>query len=326
MNAESGPDHVGSGIDDLLDRLRKDGLFLSPDEHDVHSIHKARYYITRVGEYRFVEYFRSLKAALPAGTTIGLNDVLCLNKFDRRLRLLSLDALERIEVGARSFLHLHLTQLTADRLRSLRRAVPANVNWLHHVHLTLPKPLADKIEHGVEQHSDFKWKFGDLKRVPSGFAMESLTLNDIQTIYKCLPIQAQQDIARRFEASPDKFGLWLNFLRKVRNIAAHHSPLWNYSFHNAPGLPKPIQKSFGDVMPLRHAHLRYYNQAIIMFFLLRCVARNTAWHQRLLSLLYKEPLVRQRPEVYVQMGFPNEWYRKPFWSFDSASISKIGGD
>ena len=85
---------------------------------------------------------------------------------------------------------------------------------------------------------------------------------------------------------------WLASLNYVRNVAAHHAPLFNRKLQYAPARPKP-----GPV-PVLH-HLRdeqttkgvfgTYNALAVIGHLLPSIEAGTAWHRRLATLLHRFP-------------------------------------
>ena len=96
-------------LDALADRLATRGLAI-PD-HD-----RAVRYLRHIGYYRLSPYTipfrREGRDGLREGTTF--DDVLDLYVFDRTLRLLVMDALERVEVAVRAALTDHMSTTYKD--------------------------------------------------------------------------------------------------------------------------------------------------------------------------------------------------------------------
>lgn len=94
------------GESQLLARWQSRGLVL-PDED------RALRYLRYIGYYRLSAYVRSFEGTerdvLRPGTTF--DEVLRLYVFDRKLRLLVLDAIERVEVALRSSTSDHLARI-----------------------------------------------------------------------------------------------------------------------------------------------------------------------------------------------------------------------
>lgn len=95
-----------NNVDSYIDFLTNSGLYISSDPLSRHSLDKARHYLTKVGTQRFHIYFYDIHPLIKAfpDAQIGVDDVLRLYKFDRKLRGLVLDAIERIEVSVKNYM------------------------------------------------------------------------------------------------------------------------------------------------------------------------------------------------------------------------------
>ena len=88
---------------DLLDRWEQRGL-------DLRDRDRAARYIRHIGYYRLSAYVRSFEQERDKlGSGTSFDDVLGLYIFDRKLRLLVLDALERVEVATRAAIGDHMS-------------------------------------------------------------------------------------------------------------------------------------------------------------------------------------------------------------------------
>lgn len=88
-----------------VDKLREHGLLI-PD------LAKAEFYLSHLNYYRFAAYclpFEQDHATHQFHAGTSFDDVLNLYIFDRELRLLLLDAIERIEVSLRTQMAYHLS-------------------------------------------------------------------------------------------------------------------------------------------------------------------------------------------------------------------------
>jgi hypothetical protein len=97
-------------LDDLVGRLADRGL-------DIPDPDRARRYLRHIGYYRLSPYTIPFQRGHPdhllrVGT--AFDDVLDLYVFDRALRLLVMDALERVEVAVRAALTDHMSTTYAD--------------------------------------------------------------------------------------------------------------------------------------------------------------------------------------------------------------------
>jgi hypothetical protein len=176
--------------DALAERLRERGLHIADDD-------RCRRYLRHIGYYRLSPYtipfqVRGQNHAFRAGA--DFDAVLDLYVFDRKLRLLVLDALERIEVALRSSLtdhmslahggphwyvdsthfgnatkHGKLLDLVDERLRAQRRRVAESASRSE---LSYPSAL----EHYVTT-------YGEPARPPSWLMVEELTLGQLTSLF-----------------------------------------------------------------------------------------------------------------------------------------------
>lgn len=117
------------GLDDLVERLAERGL-------DVLDRDRARRYLRHIGYYRLSPYTIPFQQGGPGhllrdGTPF--DDLLDLYTFDRTLRLLVMDALERVEVAVRAAMTDHMSTAYDDPHwyldASAERRTPVRTRW-----------------------------------------------------------------------------------------------------------------------------------------------------------------------------------------------------
>lgn len=100
----------------------------------------------------------------------------------------------------------------------------------------------------------------------------------------------------------------------VRNLCAHHSRLWNRRFTVT--LALPTAQPMGILSSLNPAEgRRIYNTLVLLGHLMNVIELGNTWTGRLHALL-----VEQSFPVAGHMGFPADWYDRPFWKVFSSSI------
>jgi abortive infection bacteriophage resistance protein len=282
--------------------LKADGLVIVDDHKDRNSSSKAQYYIPRVGYHRFSLYFNNLKTLPRTGNQpLAFDDVLSLYKFDRRLRLISLDALERIEVSIKSYLHEHLVNAYGWR-------------WYLESATPLTREIRNSLQNNIKRSPEFA--AGDLEKVEDfhpDAVMETISLGDASRIFSVMPDRIKIPIAKKYHLPPGTLQKWLRSVTYVRNASAHHRCLLNTSFKTAPKIPSFIRGKFGETIPPHGFEYKYYAQALVIYFLLQKVARNTKWNERLLDLLTDETIKPAHIDLARGMGFPNDWHLAPYW-------------
>lgn len=237
--------------------------------------------------------------------------------FDKRLRMLCMDALERIEVGLRvqaalllsardPLAHRDPQQLHGNFTRrpNPRTGRTAHAEWLarlddyerrsneefvtrFHQKYSTPLPIWIAIE---------LWDFGLMSHFIAGMRhADQVALANIYQIPRA-----------------DLLTGWLRTLNHVRNVSAHHSRLWNRVSTELPKMPRP-----GEVPLLEHlvtarfAHNRVYAALALTQYFMRRLSPASHWSDRLKQHVGTFPA---GPGVdFRAAGFPNNWRQLPLW-------------
>lgn len=252
-----------------------------------------------------------------AGTT--LQHVMDLYVFDKRLRLLFLDAIERIEVslrvdialliGARSpwahrdpgLLHGHF----ARRINP-RTGHTEFTKWLDRLDSTFARSKEEFVKH-------FKRKYRG-EDLPIWIAIELWDFGMLSVFLNGMKIADQTQLAMKYHLPrPGLLTSWCRNINNVRNICAHHSRLWNRSPADQISPAKA-----GEITELDHmandraAQTRLYATAASLQFLLKTVHPNSSWADRLKKLCAGFP---SSTAIHLaQAGFPSGWQNQSLWA------------
>lgn len=226
--------------------------------------------------------------------------------FDRHLRLITLDAIERIEVAVRSQLALHHA-LAHDAFAYAEqpRTLPGlDRRERQKFDNKLALDYAQSEEIFVEQ---FKQNHGsDHKHLPVWMATEIMSFGCMLTFYRGCHAEIQRPIARIFEIHHRVLESWLLALNVVRNLCAHHSRLWNRVLGVKPKIPRR-DSAWHDPVPV--ANDRVFAILTLCKHGLDRIAPQSHWPTRVLDLLRRFPHVPAD-----QMGFPRHWLDCPVWA------------
>lgn len=194
---------------------------------------KAAHYLRHVSYYRLRAYWLPFEQAAPVAGNhafspgTSFDDVLTLYVFDRHLRLLVMDAVERVEVSLRG-------------------------NWAHHLamkygpHGYLDPALYDRADHYAEAFANlikeirrskdtfivhYRSKYHDPEHPPVWMTSEVISLGQLSKWLGNLKLRAdRQAIAKPFGLDEKVLVSLAHHLTYVRNICAHHGRLWNKQF------------------------------------------------------------------------------------------------
>jgi abortive infection bacteriophage resistance protein len=228
--------------------------------------------------------------------------------FDRHLRLLVMDAIERIEICVG-------TQLTYHHAHAHGAFAYATESS------SLPKMRADEHQKFVERVSEeidrskdtfadhFRTKYGDTHRfLPAWMLAEVMTFGTMLTFYRGASKQVKQRVADQFDIPEAVLDSWLLMLNAVRNICAHHGRLWNRELGVKPYIPR-INVSPDWHTPVKVTNNRLFAVLTICKWSLDRIAPQSQWPVRLWSLLDASPAIPR-----LNMGIPINWRACPIWN------------
>jgi abortive infection bacteriophage resistance protein len=263
---------------------------------------------------RFISYFRLKGYWLPfvnhagpgtartlrPGTTF--DDVLRLYDFDRKLRLLVLDEIERLEVAIRTVIcnelsvshgpHWYLSKHQEVMYRSTKDFDA--YDFLNGVHKETTRSSDLLIKH-------YYATYDNPMLPPSWAAAETISFGKWSRLYAGLKI-GQSAIAAQFNLPAPVFGSWLHSLTVLRNICAHHGRVYNRRFHFTPIVLQTHASYMTDQKAL-------FTLAVIIRLMTKVIDPLSDFPRRLATLCNSVPGVPQ-----AAMGFPQNWQSDTFWT------------
>ncbi len=286
---------------------------------------KAEEYLNAISYYRLSAYFLPYQMKKDQfNTGITFKQIIDTYSFDRELRLLVFDCIERIEVAIRTQLvYIMSTKYNDSHWQD---------NQSHFI-----TPYYNKIGNVVDPYSDFQALISKAKTArtpevfvkhyidnynnpanpPAWMCFELLTIGELSHIYRGLRNNAdKKQIADFFGVHHTVFTSWLHSITYVRNICAHHARLWNKDLAIEPDiLLKPRGKWISK--PFQNNKRTFYFLCVLNYLLHRANPGN--------SLKEKlENLFKKHPTIPIQfMGIPSkggnstelmDWQNEALWN------------
>lgn len=233
--------------------------------------------------------------------------------FDKQLRLLAMDALERIEVALRVDIAHSLGRL--DRFAYLKPEL---------LHQEFSSKL-DK-DSGVTRHHEWLGKHAQLigrsreefvrhNRSKYGLplaiwvACEVWDFGTLSTLFHGMREAEQDAIARQYGVSNGRvFATWLRSLNYLRNVCAHHSRLWNRNIVDQPKLPPAAEQAWVRFFESdAHARARCFLLLRITRHLLSVMHPRSGWPDRMKAHLLAFPDLSHLGLNVSGMGAPQGW-------------------
>lgn len=278
-------------------------------------------YLARIGYYRLSGYWYPMREIDTAAsqqqqrpvrtdrfvTDSHFEDVVKLYVFDKKLRLLALDALERIELALRvdvAYLLGKKDPVAHTKPECLhgnfsKRAIKKGRNqgktehqlWLEKYKTQLSRARREPF---VQHHAN---KY--FNQLPIWVAIEVWDFGLLSRMFDGMQYADKNQIAQKYGLTDgNALAQWLRSLNFIRNVSAHHSRLWNINVLELSPCPDdwPTMKNTRPFM--------YF---AIMAHLLAVICPNSSWSSRLVELLHSHPMARNGSLSLEDFGVCNDW-------------------
>lgn len=290
-------------------------------------------YLARIGYYRLSGFwypFRCFESvALPDGKqgTQALDrfvpnthflDVVDLYLFDKKLRMLVIDALERVEVALRvdiahllgerdPFAHLDARHFHPSFVRAPFYTGSQETKfeaWLAKYQGLVKRSKEDFVRHYHLKHGD---------RLPIWVAVELFDFGAISQLLSMMKVSDQSRIAAKYGVEWQVLASWVFALSYLRNLSAHHSRMWNRNITTKPKMPKAGQLAWCDHLAQEGAPLsKPFVLLAIIRHLVQVICPKTQWHCRLREHLLAFPAQHSDRKLGLgSVGVTENW--QAFW-------------
>lgn len=226
--------------------------------------------------------------------------------FDRHLRLIVMDAVERAEVSVRTQLIYALAHGSGAFGYTSPAALP---NLVAEEYSCWIEEIKKEAEHSRERFvKHFIYKYGDCHpSLPLWMVGEIMSFGCMLTMYRGASNNIKKSIASYYGIPDEVLFSWLKTINVIRNICAHHGRLWNRELGVKPFIPKKNKyPQWHEPVPIPQN--RIFGVLTILRYLLRIMAPQTKWQGRLYALLDEYPEISR-----WSMGFPDNWKDSPLW-------------
>lgn len=272
----------------------------------------ARHTLTHINYYRLRAYwlpFEVVSAGAPAAVHAFVpgtqfEAALASYTFDQRLKLLLMDAVERVEIALRTR-WAHELALRYGSHAYLDTALFANATR----QARCLQSLQDEV---VRSHETFikhyRGTYSDPALPPIWAVCEVLTLGQLSQWLDNLKLRGdRQAIAQAFGFDEVVICAFAHHLATVRNLCAHHSRVWNRKLTIKMKLPTHPTAVAAWFNPAQDRKI--YNTLLMLALLLERISPDSSWPARLVTLIATMPA-----DTAQAMGFPDGWQRLPVWT------------
>ena len=297
-------------IPEQLQQLRDRGLLVGSDDLALNAL-------GLIGYYRLSAYWLFFEEPPAPGETrshrfkpdSSFEQVIELYDKDRRIRLLAIDAIERIEIAARSAWVQELSIKHGPHCYLDPQLFRSDFNHDEQI-----KQLRGQLQQSNETFViHYQQTYSEPELPPIWAMTELISLGPLRTWIAATELDSKTKVARSMGMpSAQVLNSVLHSLNLLRNISAHHGRLWNRLMVKR--LPK-IKKIQGllvmedadgeGVQPSK----KLYNYLVVMAIIVRKVAPLSTWPLRMAGVISTMPSEQQDA-----MGCPVGWEQKQPWS------------
>jgi len=320
-------------IEQQLEKLKSRGLIVDDEELAKSYLSNISYYRLRAYTFPFQDNENEDADHRFFRKDIHFCDIIDLYCFDRRLRSLIFNAIEKIEVAVRA----KMTQIYCDKTN--------DSHWFEDESLFLDKSyfvtnevkkedgttgyekeevfhfniLADDIEKEVGRSNEdfikhYYNRYSSPEMPPAWMTLETITLGTLSRLYELLiNDDNKKELAYEFGLTNWKvFANWLHGISTLRNCCAHHSRIWNKRFIINITLPYNTNYSFlsRDIIESTRNNKLFAFLCCIQY-ILKIISPDSNFKSALIDLIQNAGKL----VMIKDMGFPEDgnWRHFDVW-------------
>ena len=293
-------------LDQQVRKLKERGLVFDDESLAKAYLFNISYYRLRAYTYSFQDNSEGSDHCFLRSNLL-FKDFIDLYCFERRLRSLIFNAIEKIEVAVRTKIVQVYAESTHDSHwfydDSLYR-YPID-GLLGHIEADVERSNEDFIKH-------YRSKYHNPPMPPSWMALEVVSFATLSRLFQALKSDnRKQYITHQFGLK--KVGIlenWLHAISNLRNCCAHHSRVWNRRFMVNVILPYNTFYPFMDRTTIQTMRTnKLFALLSCMAYILTIISPDSDFKRHLRELLESDCRLLDLKD----MGFPDNWQSLPVW-------------
>jgi abortive infection bacteriophage resistance protein len=288
-------------ISDQIAKLKQRGLKFNDEQKAAHYLSNISYYRLRAYTYPYQD---NSDPNHPFIKEISFEDIIELYVFDRRLRLLVFNAIEKIEIALRAKIVYEFSLSKGSHWHEDANMYRNNYHFNKNIN-----SLYEEVDRSSETFIEhYKQNYTTPAYPPAWMSLEVITISLLSKLYANLKKgDEKKKVATEFGLpNPLILESWMHAFAGLRNICAHHGRLWNRRFTIVPQLPYNMANTF--IQNTNIYDNKLYAQLCCMNYITRIISPDSSFVPDLKDLLDTCDLVDCK-----EMGFPEDWKNELIW-------------
>jgi abortive infection bacteriophage resistance protein len=287
-------------IPEQILRLKERGMKFDNEPQAGHYLSNISYYRLRAYTYPFQDNANDNHQFIKPVT---FEQIIDLYVFDRQLRLLLFNAIEKIEVALRTQIIYQYSLLYGSHWHHIP-GLFNNVMYFAEHTIALQREVNRSTEAFIKHYRNI---YTDPAEPACWMSMEVSSMGLLSKIYANLKKDGtKDDIALHFGLkNVDVLGNWMYCLSILRNICAHHGRVWN---RRLPQITMPRKTIYPFLQNSTIYPNKLYAYIANITYLLNIISPGHGFKNNLLQLMGRCPLLQEK-----EMGFPTDWKNEPLW-------------
>ena len=306
-------------LQEQVNKLKSRGLLIDDKPLAIRYLSNISYYRLRAYTYPFQDNINPSADHKFLRSDIHFSDIIDLYCFDRRLRSLIFNAIEKIEVAVRAKIVQTYCESTGSS------------HWFNDKSLYKEKDITDKngnkttafdllmadIESEIKRSNEdfikhYNNKYDRPVMPPAWMTLEVLSLGTLSRMYQLLKKSPEKKaIAKAFGLNNDMvLANWLHAIAVWRNCCAHHSRIWNRRCIINVQMPTHTDFPFLDKNTSRSLHPnKVFTALCCIKYISNIISPNSDLKRNILSIIGDGGNLLNLQE----MGFPKNWKFLDVW-------------
>lgn len=281
----------------ILHRLWGKGLLIDNRNNAENALKTIGYYRLLI----YMRHFQSKTAPRNFFPKSKFSSIVALYDFDREVRLLTFNAIEKLEVALRAAIVNPLAELHTPHWY----LDPAHFSNDIKFHGVMGKIIQGAGSRKGLALTHYFENYHAPVLPPIWLVCEKLSFGALSRFFEALRIDRRKIVSRYIWPYPEQLLVsWFHALTHLRNICAHQERLWNNPI--TAFLPEAHKTYSSDFA----APTSFYSRAVVIQLLMREMGLNGWWRDSLLVLLASCTHV----DSSLHLGFPKGWDARPAWA------------